>query len=79
MGYRGIVNLIVLGVTEFNEFLCCKLCYVVGDNGIHHSKALSYISDELDCLACCDGRDWFGLDPLGEFVDGLNGPTMSSP
>ena len=70
VGDRGIMNPNALGVTEFSEFPCCKLCFVVGDNGIHHSKALSYICDELDCLACCDGSDWVGLDPLGEFVDG---------
>lgn len=67
-GYPIDSNMIV--VINLEKFLSKKLCAVVNDDRVGHYEMVDNVKKKLHFMFGLDLRNWSGLDPFHEFVDG---------
>src|SRR3954452_13053603 len=58
-----------LFLAEFCHLSFCEVCAVVRDYTMWIAEPVDEFSEELGCCLAIGVFDWFGFDPLGEFVD----------
>jgi hypothetical protein len=68
--HGGLVDADAVIITKFEEFLPCKLCTVIHDDGVWDSKAVDDVEEKFHGLLGFDCRDRPSPNPLCELVNG---------
>ena len=75
---RGMVEFDSLVRAEVFELFCGEVRAVVGDDAVGYAEPEEDGSDEVDCGGGSRTCNWYGFDPLGEFVDSDQQVSMSA-
>jgi hypothetical protein len=65
----GPIDSDVVIITEFDEFLPCKLRTVIHDDGVRDSKAVNDVKEIFHGLLGSDRHDWPSHNPFRELVN----------